>query len=157
MRIFPKQHFYHYHNGFLAALACAVKIFFALFSSSEDCLCRQSYVHIWVCKNILLYMYCAIRRYSMAGIIFLVICSSVNGLFFWFFFFACSKTANSSVLGLLFSQYCNISIYNVIYWLCGCGWVTIYVQTQAVEFLWLKSPGRQKKKLQNLWQSWQIV
>lgn len=64
-------------------LTCAVKIFFALFSSSEDWLCRLSHVRVWFRNYILLCTYWGMRRYSVAGINFLVICSSINGLFFF--------------------------------------------------------------------------
>lgn len=75
------------------------------------------------------------RSYSVADINF--ICS-VNGLFLIIFVFACDKTANFSVLGLFShspEESCNISNYNVIYWLCRRSWVTIYVQTESVQFL----------------------
>ncbi|NWY66952.1 PARI protein, partial [Erithacus rubecula] len=58
------------------------------FSSSEDCLCILSHVHVWVCNCILLCTYCGMRRYSAAGMNFVVICNSVTDLFSLFSVFS---------------------------------------------------------------------
>ncbi|NWW37065.1 PARI protein, partial [Panurus biarmicus] len=71
---------------------------------ADDCLCRLSCVYVWFCNYILLYTYWGMRRYSIAGINFLVICSSVNGLF------ACNKNCKFFCSGAVLTAYRKVTI-----------------------------------------------